>query len=201
MTGRRIPILGGARAVILHRPHDVAEALARQLGAIGLRAERHWPDLPCDAAAADFLFFDADMGFDAQFPWKPGRAPMPTIALIGSEAPGRVEWALSHAANAQLLKPLGSGGVYSSLLIARQSFEHNRSLQREVARLRARLEKRESIVRASAALAGGEGAEVAGFARLRSYAMDHRLTMEEAASRVLAGGRAGWVAEAGSVRE
>ena len=110
MTARRIPILGGAHAVILHRPHDVVDALARQLTAIGLTAEQVWPQVPATAVRADFLFFDADMGFDEQFPWKPGAAPMPTIALIGSEAPGRIEWALSHAANAQLLKPVGSAG-------------------------------------------------------------------------------------------
>lgn len=190
MTGRRIPNLGGARAVILHRPHDVTEALARQLGAIGLSAERHWPMLPAGVETADFLFFDADMGFDEQFPWKPGHAPMPTIALIGSEAPGRIEWALSHAANAQLLKPVGSGGVYSSLLIARQTFGQNRALQRAVDRLHARLAQRETVVRASALLAddvgGGRGGEGAGFARLRTFAMDHRMTIEEAARRVLA---------------
>ncbi len=186
MTARRIPILGGAHAVILHRPHDVVDALARQLTAIGLTAEQVWPQVPATAVRADFVFFDADMGFDDQFPWKPGAAPMPTIALIGSEAPGRIEWALSHAANAQLLKPVGSAGVYSSLLIARQTFEHNKALEAKVASLRDRIAQRETIVRAVAALAQADGSQEAGFARLRSLAMDSRLTMEEAAHRVLA---------------
>lgn len=185
MSARRIPILGGAHAVILHRPHDVVEALARQLTAIGLTAEQAWPELSPAATHADFLFFDADMGFDGQFPWKPGAAPMPTIALIGSEAPGRIEWALSHAANAQLLKPVGSAGVYSSLLIARQTFEQSKALEAKVAHLRERISQRETIVRAVAALAKVDGSQEAGFARLRSLAMDSRLTMEEAAHRVL----------------
>ena len=90
MTGPvRIADLGGARALILHRPHAVVTALTRQLQAVGLRVEATWPDLPSAALAADFVFFDADMGFDDQFPWDRGQAPMPLIALIGSEAPGR----------------------------------------------------------------------------------------------------------------
>jgi hypothetical protein len=60
---------------------------------------------------------------------------MPLIALIGSEAPGRIEWALSHNADAQLLKPVGNAGVYSALLIARQAFEARRRLADEIASL------------------------------------------------------------------
>lgn len=185
MKGRRIPNLGGACAVILHRPHDVVEALTRQLSAIGLEAQPCWPELPASVVAADFLFFDADMGFDAQFPWEAGKAPLPTIALIGSEAPGRIEWALSREANAQLLKPIGSAGVYSSLLIARQSFERNRALEAEVASLRRRIAERQTIVRAVAALSSEDGDQERGFAELRALAMDWRITMEEAATRVL----------------
>src|SRR5690606_32130598 len=68
----RIPNLGGAKAFILHRPHATVNALARQLGAIGLDVRECWPELPPDALAADFVFFDVDLGFDEQFPWKPG---------------------------------------------------------------------------------------------------------------------------------
>ncbi|RVC13901.1 transcriptional antiterminator, partial [Mesorhizobium sp. M7A.F.Ca.AU.002.02.1.1] len=114
----RIPNLGGARAFILHRPHPTVQAITRQLSAIGLITLDCWPELPPETLAADFVFFDADLGFDEQFPWKPGEAPMPLVALIGSEAPGRIEWALSHKADAQLLKPVGNAGVYSALLIA-----------------------------------------------------------------------------------
>ena len=128
MKRLRVPDLGGARALILHRPHVTVQALARQLSAIGLTHEAHWPDLPASALGADFVFFDMDMGHDEQFPWRPGQAPMPTVALIGSEAPGRVEWALRMGADAQLLKPVGDSGVYSALLIARTAFEARRAM-------------------------------------------------------------------------
>jgi two-component system, response regulator / RNA-binding antiterminator len=148
----RIPNLGGAKAFVLHRPHVTVNAIVRQLVAIGLEASGCWPELPAEALAADFVFFDVDFGFDGRFPWRPGEAPMPLVALIGSEAPGRIEWALSHKADAQLLKPAGAGGVYSALLIARQAFDARRRLADQIASLSARIAERQTIVRAVAAL-------------------------------------------------
>jgi AmiR/NasT family two-component response regulator len=182
----RIPNLGGARAVILHRPHANSNALSRQLVAIGLEAGECWPELPADALAADFVFFDVDHGFDEQFPWKPGEAPMPLIALIGSEAPGRIEWALSHKADAQLLKPIGTAGVYSALLIARQSFEARRRLADEIAALEARVADRQTIVRAVAALSRQGVDDQQAYAQLRSLAMSWQVSIEQAARRIVA---------------
>ena len=184
----RVPDLGGARAAILHRPHATVQAVTRQLSAIGLTAEAHWPDLGASALGTDYTFFDADMGHDAQFPWPPGAPPMPTIALIGSEAPGRVEWALGMGADAQLLKPVGDNGVYSALLIARASWEARRTLAAEIESLRSRLAERQTVIRAVAMLAGEGRDEDAAYALLRQRAMGWRVTIEEAAARLLAGG-------------
>lgn len=178
--------LGGARALILHRPHDTVQVLTRQLTAIGLGVAQAWPDLGPDALGADFVFFDADMGHDGQFPWAPGTAPMPMIALIGSEAPGRIEWALAAGAQAQLLKPLGSNGVYSALLIARDAFDNARRLSAEISDLRRRLDERRTVVRAVAHLMRQGTAEDAAYAQLRRMAMDWRISFEDAAARITA---------------
>ena len=181
----RIPNLGGARAFVLHRPHPTVQAIMRQLSAIGLETVGCWPELPAEALAADFVFFDADLGFDEQFPWAPGEAPMPLVALIGSEAPGRIEWALSHKADAQLLKPVGNAGVYSALLIARQSFEARKHLASEISSLRQRVAERQTIVRAVEALSKG-AEDGRAYAQLRSLAMSWQISVEEAARRILA---------------
>ena len=182
----RIPNLGGAKAFVLHRPHPTVTAIMRQLTAIGLDAADCWPELPAEALAADFVFFDVDLGFDQQFPWRPGEAPMPTIALIGSEAPGRIEWTLSQRADAQLLKPVGNSGVYSALLIARQAFEARRRQADEIAALQSRVAERQTIVRAVAALSGQGIDDDRAYAKLRSLAMSWQISMEEAARRVVA---------------
>jgi response regulator NasT len=182
----RIPNLGGAKAFVLHRPHATVNAIVRQLSAIGLDATCCWPELPVETLAADFVFFDVDLGFDEQFPWAPGQAPMPTVALIGSEAPGRIEWALSHSADAQLLKPVGNSGVYSALLIARQSFEARQRLAGEIAALRQRVAERQTIVRAVAALSAQGVDDERAYGQLRSLAMNWQISVEEAARRIVA---------------
>ncbi|KQT47372.1 transcriptional antiterminator [Aureimonas sp. Leaf454] len=186
MTRRaRIPNLGGAKAVILHRPHAGIEGLARQLAAIGLDVDQAWPDLPASAAGADFLFFDVDLGFDEQFPWRPGEAPMPLVALIGSEAPGRIEWALSQKADVQIVKPVGNAGVYSALLIARRAFDERRRLAAEIASLKDRVAERQTIVRAVVALSSAATGEDQAYGQLRTLATTWQVTMEEAARRVV----------------
>lgn len=183
---RRIatPELGGANALILHRPHATVQALVRQLSAIGLHAQAHWPELGPAALAADYVFFDADMCHDAMFPWDAGGAPMPMVALIGSESPGRIEWALGQGADAHLLKPLGASGVYSALLIARQGFEARRRAAAEIADLRARLAERQTVVRAVLHLVSLGRSEAEAYAQLRALAMAWQETIEEAARRI-----------------
>ncbi len=182
----RTPNLGGARAVILHRPHATVHALTRQLAAIGLEVTQAWPELAPEALAADYVFFDADMGHDAMFPWEPGRPPMPMIALIGSEAPGRVEWSLRAGAHAQILKPVGDNGAYSALLIARDAFDAQRALSAEIADLRRRLDERLTVVRAVTLLAARGKSEAEAYAQLRRMAMAWRISFEDAAGRIVA---------------
>ena len=178
------PRLGGAVALVLHRPHDTVAALTRQLAAIGLEARQRWPELEPGDAAADFLFFDADLCHDAQLPWPRGEAPMPMIALIGSEAPGRIDWALAAGASAQMLKPVGAAGAYAALLTAHRAFAARRALAAEIGALEARMGHRETVVQAALRLAAQGGTEREAYARLRQIAMAWQVTIEEAATRI-----------------
>jgi len=182
----RIQQLGGARALVLHRPHANVLALARQLRAIGLMVEEAWPELGAHAMAVDFIFFDSDMGYDAQFPWAAGQAPMPMIAMIGSEAPGRIEWSLQIGAHAQLLKPVTGSGVYSAVLIARDAFDRQRILAAEIADLRRRLDERQTVVRAVMLLMQMGKSEADAYGQLRQMAMAWQISFEDAALRVAA---------------
>jgi len=182
----RVPNLGGTRAVILHRPHATVTALKRQLQAVGLQVECHWPELPAAARGADYLFIDVDTAHDDQFPWEPGEAPLPTIALIGSEAPGRIEWLMNFGADAQILKPVGDNGVYSALLIARATFDAGIGLAGEIDNLRRRIGQRQTVVQAVALLAARGKTEDAAYEQLRGMAMAWRVSFEEAAARIVA---------------
>jgi two-component system, response regulator / RNA-binding antiterminator len=186
------PSFIGQQALIVHRPHATVDAIVRQLTQLGITAACHWPELPegLDVTLYGVVFFDADLGHDAQFPWPAGECPMPAIALIGSEAPGRVAWAIRRGADAHLPKPVGGGGIYSALLIAREAFGRRQGLRHEVAELEHRLAQREIVAAATASLMQAENLSAANaYRRLRRLAMAERLTIEEMAARLAGSGR------------
>jgi response regulator NasT len=186
MTRIRTENLGGATAWILHRPHPSVQGLIRQLGVIGLKVREAWPELPAEAIGADFIFYDADMGHDEQFPWAPGQSPMPMIALIGSEAPGRLRWAMEMGAHAQLLKPVSDKGVYAALLVARGNFDRAAASAALIADLQNRLSARQTIVRAVMIFVMQGKTEAEAYDLLRQTAMAWRVTIETAAERLVA---------------
>jgi two-component system, response regulator / RNA-binding antiterminator len=186
MTGIRTENLGGAIAWILHRPHPSVQGLVRQLEVIGLVVRDAWPELPGEAIVADFIFYDADMGHNEQFPWAPGQSPMPMIALIGSEAPGRLRWAMEMGAHAQLLKPMSDKGVYAALLVARSNFDRAKSSEALINDLQNRLSARQAIVRAVMIFILQGKTEAEAYDLLRQTAMAWRVTIETAAERLVA---------------
>jgi AmiR/NasT family two-component response regulator len=182
------------RALLLHRPHPTVEAIGRQLTQIGLEADSFWPELPRDLDSRDYgvLFFDADMGHDEQFPWAAGETPIPAIALIGSEAPGRIAWAIKRGADAHLLKPVTGGGIYSAMLIASEAFERRHALRTEVLSLTHRFSQREAVATATAALMVDDGLTAPeAYRALRLMAMAQRLSIEAMAARLVEAARTG----------
>lgn len=185
---RPTPSFIGWRALVVHQPHPNVDALLTQFERIGVAASHYWPeitDLP-DLDRFNVVLIDADMGYDDQFPWKPGEAPIPVIALIGSEAPGRVSWAMRQGADAQMLKPIGSAGLYSALVAAAHGFAHRQALTAEIASLRSRLENRELLAEATAILMVRDNISAkAAFQKLRLTAMAERVTLEVMAARLV----------------
>ena len=176
-------------ALILHPPHATVDAIIRQFAQMGISAERYWPDLPegFDVSTFNIGFFDADMGHDSQFPWQAGQAPLPMVALIGSEAPGRVAWALSQGADAHLLKPVGSSGVYSAVMIAARTYERRKALHEEIYEIRARLDQRECLAQATAHLMTDRNLSAStAYRTLRMMAMSERQPIERMAAALLA---------------
>lgn len=185
---RPTPSLIGWRALVLHQPHPNVDALLTQFERIGVSASHHWPeiaDLP-ELDQFNVVLIDADMGYDEQFPWKAGEAPIPVIALIGSEAPGRVSWAMHHGADAQMLKPIGSAGLYSALVAASHAFARRQAMTAEITALRSRLENRELLAEATAILMVRDNiSATAAFQKLRLTAMAERVTLEAMAERLV----------------
>lgn len=185
MKRQERPNFAAWRAIVLHRPHPSVEALVRQLQSLHIQVRVVWPQLDEEDARADVVFFDGDMGHDEQFPWPTGYSPMPLVALVGSEAPGRIEWTLAQGCHAHLLKPIGSIGAYSALLIAAHTFQTARAHADDVRSLEERLRQRPIVVRAVLTLMQSRSEdEAAAFKRLRGIAMEWGMTIEDAADAI-----------------
>jgi AmiR/NasT family two-component response regulator len=188
MTGMLIPNFRGRRALVLHPRDRNRAAIVEQLERLGLFVSIRWPAEAVRAEAVDVVFFDSDTGFDGLFAWKSGDAAMPLVAALGSEAPGRIEWTINQRPSAYLAKPVGSTGVFSALSIAYHDFALRRAEAEERAALVRRLEIRDVVVAAAAALVQRCGADPAVAVRLlRRESMRRRCPIEVVSALVLAG--------------
>ena len=175
----RLPNFRGQRCLVLHRRDANSDTLVRQLESLGLIVDLRWPVEGVTAEDFDVLFFDADLGYDGLFAWRPGPPPIPLIAMMGSEAPGRIEWMLSQAPAAYLIKPIGSTGVFSALAIAFHSFETQRGLKDSISDLTQRAKARAVVFKAMLALMEQFGIDdEEAYRLLRCKSMNRRMTVE-----------------------
>jgi AmiR/NasT family two-component response regulator len=175
----------GQRAVILHRPGETTDRLVRQCMLLGLRAEARWRPLRA-VADIDIVLVDADEGWDGLLPWTPAEKPVPLVALLASEAPGRIAWALDHGADALIAKPVSASAVYPALVMATRRHAEARQLNERIARLEERVRLRPLVHAAVRTLMVAEGCdENEAYGRLRREAMQARLTLEQTAASIL----------------
>jgi AmiR/NasT family two-component response regulator len=190
------PSFAGLCAVVLHRADDTVERLARQLNVLGLTMRAQWAPLDLATQRADIVLVDADAGWSGLLPWPPGENPAPLIALLGTEAPGRIAWALDHGANALIAKPVAAAAVYPALVMAARAHSQARETGRRIRELEERIKLRPLVLAAIQTLMDRRGLdEAAAYRHLRGEAMRQRLALEQIAAAILARPRA--VPEAG----
>lgn len=184
----RIPNFRGQRVLVLHRLDRNCEAIVEQLERLGAIVSVQWPAERVAADGADVVFFDSDLGFDELFAWEPGRSALPLVAILGSEAPGRIEWTLAQEPSAYLMKPVGSTGVFSALSIAFHNFALRRSREDALQRMEEQLQLRGTVLRAAIVLMKRCAADDEEALRLlRAEAMRRRTTLEAVSALVLSG--------------
>ena len=183
---RATPNFTGRRAIVLHRPDQGIERLARQLVRLGLTVDVRWQPLGPDEAC-DVVLVDADQGWNGLLPWE-GDGPVPVVALLGSEAPGRIAWAMEAGALAVIAKPIAASAVYPALVMATALHAERRSLAVRLAGLEERIRMR-PLVHAGvrAIMAARDLAEEDAYRLLRATAMRRRLTVEQVAADIVAG--------------
>lgn len=183
----RTPNFVGRRALVLHRPDEAIARLERQLRLIGFEVEQRWAPIR-PGETPDVVLVDADQGWSGLLPWQAGTAAtMPVVALLGSEAPGRIAWAIDQGAGAIIAKPVAAAAVYPALVLALHAFETRLAADQTIAALSERLQLRAIVTKAIEAIAlAQQGDEEAAYCQLRDFAMRRRLTLEQAAAAILA---------------
>lgn len=183
----RTPSFTGWQAVILHREDANTERLERQLGLLGIRTMRQWEPL-ADWDSADLVLVDADQGWDDLLPAKGDALGKPLVALLGSEAPGRIAWAMQQGASAIIPKPVAASAVYPALVMAVSIHEERRTVAERLQYLEERVRMRPLVHAAVEKLRAARGLdEEHAYAVLRDCAMRRRLSMEQVAAIFLGG--------------
>ena len=104
--------------MVLHRPGETVNVITRQLAVLGVSVASQWQPLDLKTTPADVVIVDADAGWPGVLPWISSPPKIPMIALLGSEAPNRIKWALDHGTGAIISKPVAASAIYPALVMA-----------------------------------------------------------------------------------
>jgi AmiR/NasT family two-component response regulator len=106
----------------------------------------------------------------------------PVVALLGSEAPGRIAWALEQGAGAIIAKPLASSAVYPALVMALGIHQERKAVADKMKSGRARAPAAAGPCRRRAHHAERMVDEELAYTILRDCAMRRRMPMEQVAA-------------------
>jgi AmiR/NasT family two-component response regulator len=184
-----IPNFRGQTALLLHRQDHNRDALEAQLRRIGLNIVCVTPHGRQPLPPANIVFFDADLGYEGLFPWDRSSPPVPLIAVLSSEAPGRLDWALDQGATCYIMKPIGSVGALNALTVAGRLFAERRQLRTGMQELSERIRARPLVMRATLLVMQRLRLDDdRATTLLRQAAMRERTTIEALSARIAASG-------------
>jgi two-component system, response regulator PdtaR len=187
-VNRRLRSFRGLHALIEHPSGRDRMVLKTQLELLGLRVTVHEPPSPLPCEDVDILFFDADSGHAADGEDAHRDVDFPTVALIGSETPSRLQAMLARQPSAYLMKPLRSTGIYASLAIATHQFAALHEMRHKLASAEKRLRARRLLFSATVqVMTQAQVDEAEAFRILRRAAMSQRQTIEAISAQILAG--------------
>ena len=195
MTRRLIQNFRGVHAMVIHAEDRNRTILTETLTRLGLKI--HMSD-PSDPAAirdglveAEIVVFDTDMVEGVALASAGERIAVPIIAIVGLEAPGRLQRAFDLEPSAVLYKPLRSTGIYSALFFATNEHRRRNEIAQKLRLLEGRHRSRRFVTRAIVHLMRDRGVDdEEAFRLLRKESMRRRLTIEEYAVHLAAHPRA-----------
>ena len=194
MTRHLIQNFRGVHALVIHGQDRNRAVLTDTLAKLGLKVQVADPsDTPTIRGAlteAEILVFDTDMAEAVALALTGERVAVPVIAIVGLEAPGRLQRAFELEPSAVLYKPLRSTGIYSALFFATNEHRRRHELGVKMQLLDGRHRSRRFVTRAIVELMRDRGIDdEEAFRLLRKESMRRRLTIEEYAVQLSADSR------------
>ena len=192
MTRHLIQNFRGVNALVIHGQDHNRAVLTDTLRKLGLkvpsgRSIGYTQTIRGALTEAEILVFDTDMAEAVALALTGERVAMPVIAIVGLEAPGRLQRAFELEPSAVLYKPLRSTGIYSALFFATNEHRRRHELGVKLQLLDGRHRSRRFVTRAIVELMRDRGIDdEEAFRLLRKESMRRRLTIEEYAVQLSA---------------
>lgn len=183
MTLTHLPATRGRQCAIFSCDARAVFVLLRQLDLLEVKAAVNPPIRDPEPA---FCFVDVDTATEDSFEMPNGYSQVPMIALIGTETPGRLEWIMQRRPASLLMKPLGSHGVYSAVVMALAEARRREQEFLKVLKLEERIRARRIVVAAVVKLMKKYGIEEPeAFVMLRNAAQQRRTSIESLCAEVV----------------
>lgn len=181
MTKTPVLAVRGKQCGILSRDRRTVAVLRRQLDLLGMQTIMDRLDI---ADGFDACYVDVDTVFeDSGASFVAPKAPI--IAIVGTETPGRLEWMLRFEPASVLMKPLGSHGIYTALVLAFHEAQRRERENQRVFKLEERVRSRRIVVAALIRMMQQYGIdEPEAFALLRNAAQQRRMTIEALSAEI-----------------
>ncbi len=166
----------GLHAAIWHDKDSNRELLEHYLGRLGIQVTAHASTESLKQNICfDLLFFDSDHNL----PVEHLNGDFPLIAIVGSEAPSRLQSILANNATSMIFKPIRSAGIYGSIVFAVNRFDERRAMQAQHERLNNKIRYRKVVIFAVLKVMRKQRCtEDDAFSILRKQAMERRITIE-----------------------
>ena len=183
MTLTHLPAIRGRDCAIFSNDARTVSVLRRQLELLEVTGTLN-PQVKDPEPA--FCFVDVDSSVEENQSFPAGFAQVPVIAVIGTETPRRLEWIMPHRPASVLMKPIGSHGIYTAVVMALAEARRREQDFLKLLKLEERLRARRVFVAAIVKLMQHYGIEEPeAFVMLRNAAQQRRIPIENLCADVV----------------
>ncbi len=175
-------------ALVVHPRDRSADELLQQVNRIGCNFEHMWPMPKNLPEKFDLIFVDVtDQTAQRLTSFiNSNEKPPTTIAIIGYENPSVLDLIFEIGAHSVLMKPVRAAGVLSSMLMARRFHQEQLRFEKELKKVRSKLENVQKVNDAKFILMRHRGiTEREAYDLIRKQAMTKRSTTTEIAQSII----------------